>query len=625
MQVYANPLGLECVVNAPRPGEFDPTVFHADFPSGQLYGLDVEGTYMDKRLRHFHPGFRVRTVQFATTGYAWVLDLDDPTQRAAAAGLLADPTVRFASHSSMDVLSVWRTFGLDISERNVDTLVLGKMAAPDVELGGADLKSLAGRYGMPQLPAADKALEEHMKVLWAAHARRMRTDAKTAGQPTTGLPTAAWGPEGKAWAWGNIATDDPLYTQYAGLDAIVARRLVELLIPATGAPRPLIEAEMWLAGAAARLQMRGMLVDQVLLGELHANAKKHTTAADTAVRELTGLGSSQNVKLVEWLGGQGVDWSRGTMTKTGNPSLAGDALPDLLTKQPGLTQQGRAAVTAMAEVQQHADMLTKLEGVFLALDSGGLIHPALNTLEAVTARMSSSGPNMQNFSAQTRGVFVARPGHVLISCDFDQVELRVVAGLAEEPVMITAIKRGDDLHQLTADGIGQPRKVGKMTNFLVVYGGGAGKLAAAAGIPLEQAQEVLTRFWSTYSRIKGYNDALKYERHELRTFSHRRIPVAIDSRDGSPKVYANLNYMIQSSARDLLVRAWWRFDREYGLGSWVWMAIHDEIVLEVPVDQVERAVAAIQDCMTMDFMGVPITATAEVLTDEDGVSRWRKG
>lgn len=622
MQTYSDPPGMECVIYAPDPDDFVPAAFHADFPAGGLYGLDVEGTYMED-LKQWDPDFRVRTCQFATEGYAWVLDLEDPAQYAAAAELLADETTRFASHSAMDVLSCWVTFGIDISRRNVDTLILGKMAAPEIKLGGADLKSLAVRYGMKTLHALDKALEEHMKDLWKAHTQRLRAEAKAAGKPTKGLPTAAWGTAGKRWAWANIPTRDPMYTTYAGLDAIVARRLVDQLIPDTGAPADLIKVELWLAGAANRLQMRGMKVDRQRVEEWHAAAAEATQQADAAVRDVCGLGSGQNVAMVAWITDR-MPWGDLPVTDKGSPSLAGDAW-DLIAARPDCPADVSALCVAMKVVQEHANMLKKMEGVLAGLDADDVIRPALNTLEAVTARMSSSGPNMQNFSGDTRGVFVAREGYALISCDFDQVELRVVAGLAEEPVMIQAILDGADLHQITADLIGQPRKVGKMTNFLVVYGGGAGKLAKSAGIAFELAQSVLTRFWESYRRIWGYNQALKELRHELRTFSWRRIPVPRDDRTGEPKSYANLNYMIQSSARDLLVRAWWRLDQEYGMGDWVWMAIHDEMVLEVPLDQVPRALAAIQDCMTMDFFGVPITATAEVLMDADGVSRWRKG
>lgn len=623
MNVYENPYGLECVVNAPRPGQFDPEVFTADFPPGQLYGLDTESTALDKTLRQFHPDFRMRTIQFATMGYAWVLDLTDPEQRAAAHALLADPTVRFASHSSADVLSVWREFGVDIAERNMDTLILGKMAAPNVKLGGADLKSLAGRFGMAALQRADKALEDRMKELWKEKATADRAAAKARGEKTTGMPSAAWGPIGRTWAWGNIPADDPVYTQYAGMDAIVARRLVEILIQATGCPASLVRLEMWLAAQAVRLQVRGMAVDQALVEEWHASAAEATAVAGSKVERITGLGYAQNVRMVEWITAR-MPWGDLPVTDKGSPSLAGDAW-DQIRARPDCPASVRELADAMAVVQDNANMMTKMEGVLKGLDPYGVIHTSLNTLEAVTARMSSSGPNMQNFSKDTRGVFVARPGHVLISCDFDQVELRVCAALAQEDVMIQAILDGVDLHQTTADLIGQPRPVGKMTNFLVVYGGGAGKLARSAGIPLELAQEVLARFWSSYPRIKSYNDALKFHRHEIRTHTMRRIPVAVDDRTGEPKVYANLNYMIQSTARDLVVESWWKFANVHGMGDWVWMPIHDEIVLEVPEARVADAIAAVQDSMRMDFFGVPITATAEILMDEDGRSRWKKG
>jgi DNA polymerase I len=623
LNTYA-PEGLECVIHAPRAGTFDPVAFAEDFPPGDLYGLDTESTILDKHLRQFHPDFRARLIQFATKGYAWVLDLTDPTQYAAAHALLADPTVRFASHSATDVVTVWAAFGVDIADRNVDTLVLGKMAAPNVKLGGADLKTLAGRYGMGALQAADKALEEHMKELWKAHATHNRQQAKANGQKTTGMPTAAWGPAGKAWAWAHIPADDPLYTQYAGLDAIVARRLVDILIPATGAPEGLVRMETWLAGQAAKLQIRGMAVDRDLAATWRASAVAATEDADARVREVTGgLGASQNVALTKWIT-ERMPWGDLPITDKGAPSLAGNALDQILAR-PDCPADVASAVSSMKVVQDHSNMATKMEGVLNGLDPHGIIHTSLNTLEAVTARMSSSGPNMQNFAADTRGVFVARPRHVLMTCDFDQVELRVAAGLAGEDVMIQAILEGKDLHSTTAELIGVDRKIGKMTNFLIVFGGGANALSAQAGIPLDLAQTTVRGFWEAYPRIRAYNASLKEVRTEIRTYTQRRIPVAIDDRTGEPKTYANLNYMIQSSARDLIVSAWWKFAQVHGMGDWVWMPIHDELVLEVPEDRVAEAMEAVQDSMRMEFFGVPITATAEVLRDAEGVSRWAKG
>lgn len=616
------PAGLECVVYAPPAGDFNPRTFSEDFPSGGLYGLDTESTYMDKALRQFHPDFRVRTAQFATKSYAWVLDLTDPAQRDSAYAVLTDPTVRFASHSSADVLSVWQEFGVDIAERNIDTLILGKMAAPEVKLGGADLKTLAGRYGMGTLQDAEKALETRMKELWKEYATGRRAAAKAAGLKVTGMPTAAWGPAGKAWAWANIPADDPAYAMYAGLDAIVARRLVDLLIPATGAPEGLIRMEMWLAGQAARLQIRGMAVDRPLAETWRASALNAMEQADAMVRNVTGgLAASQNVALTKWIT-ERMPWGDLPLTDKGSPSLAGTALDQILAR-PDCPGEVEAAVTAMKIVQDHSNMATKMEGVLKGLDPFGIVHTSLNTLEAVTARMSSSGPNMQNFAADTRPVFVARPGYRFVTCDFAQVELRVAAGLSQEEVMIQAILDGKDLHTVTAELINVPRPIGKMANFLIVFGGGGRALASQAGIDLGLAQQTVADWWAAYPRLKEYNAAMKCITTEIRTFSQRRIPVPRDEY-GNPRAYANINYMIQSSARDLIVEAWWRFAQNPGMAEWVWMPIHDEMVLEVPVDRVTDAMEAIQESMHKEFFGVPITATAEVLLDEDGVSRWRK-
>jgi DNA polymerase I len=616
------PEGLECAVHAPSHGAFNPEEFAADFPPANLYGLDVEGTYMDKHLRQFHPDFRVRTVQFATPGYAWVLDLTDPVQRNSAHSLLADYTVRFASHSAMDVIAVHRAFGIDIADRNIDTLILGKMASADVKLGGADLKSLAARYGMPALQKAEKLLEDRMKELWKEHTRALRAAAKAAGEKTTGLPTAAWGPAGKAWAWANIPADDPAYVTYAGMDAIVARWLVDLLVPATGAPEQLVRLEQWLAAQAAKIQIRGMAVDRPLAEMWRASAEAAMEQADAQVAAVSGLFASQNVALTKWMRDQGLEWGDLPQTGKGSPSLAKDALDQILAR-PDCPAEVAEVVTAMKIVQDHSNMATKMAGVLNGLDPFGVIHPSLNTLEAVTARMSSSGPNMQNFSGNTRGVFVARRRHVLITCDFAQVELRVAAGLSQEEVMIQAILDGKDLHLVTAELINVSRDIGKMANFLIVFGGGGRALASQAGIELGLAQQTVADWWAAYPRLQQYNAAMKCITDEIRTFSQRRIPVPRDEY-GNPRAYANINYMIQSSARDLLATAWWKFAQNPGMADWVWMPIHDEFVLEVPEDRVDDALAAIQDSMTMEFFGVPIAAEATVLRDEEGVSRWAK-
>lgn len=620
IRYFTAPLGeSDAVIYAPEQGQFSSADFYADFPSGGLYGLDFETSALTDR-RHWDPAFHGRLVQFATVGYAWVLDLSDPDQWLAAKTLLADPLTWFASHSSMDVLTSRRVMGVDISYRNVDTLVLAKMADPQAKKGQADLKTVAARLGMPQLKAAEEDLERTFKIIWGAHVDAERARRKAAGQPVKGL-TKSFGPEARAYAWNNVPTGNASYLTYAGLDAITARRLVPLLVAECQAPAELIQMEMWLAGAACRLQLRGHRVDVELARELHREAADATGAANAKVLALTGLNASQNVKMLGWLAEHGADLDLLPRTKTDGPSMAGDGLASLLD-HPNLDEEGQAAVLFLMEVQRWADQLTKVGGVLDAMDDNGRTHTSLNTLEATTARMSSSGPNQQNFSAKLRQVYIPEEGHVLISGDFSTVELRVAAGLANEQIMIDAILRGDDLHQLTADRLGVTRPIGKRTNFLSAYGGGGKALHEQTGVPLDEAYQVVRAFWDAYPALDAHNYELKQQTSAVYTISRRRL--AVPTWEGSPKTYANMNTEIQSSARDLLVDAWWRLAVEHGKDQWVWMPIHDELVIQVPVEQAQEALDLLKECMTMVFMGVPIDCQVELLAGDDGVSRWAK-
>lgn len=603
--------GQDVLIFAPEPGSFDHDAFRAVFPAGGLYGLDVEGTMLTD-LGHFDPDFAVRLVQFGTVGYAWVLDVADPDQRAAAVGLLSDPDVRFCSHSPMDVLAVWVAFGVDIVDRNVDTLVLANMAHTD-RLGDRDLKALTAEHIGPELGQAETELHELFRSMWLAAGGK--ANAKASDVDRLG--------------WATVSTSSPEYLVYAGLDAVACRRLAEVLVPLTGAPERLLEVEMWLAAQANRIQIRGLLVDAVALDELSAEVNGHSTRAEARISELTGL-KARSPKLIEWFGRHGAEWDRweklgGALTNKGKPSLAKENVK--LLRQFALGDRAREAAEALIEFRDYQDRVLKTDAVRQYLAPDGRVHATLKTTGATqTARMSSSNPNIQNFSKKdprTRGLFIPSPGRVLISSDFDQVELRVVAALAGERKMIDAIHRGDDLHQLTADAIGKPRPIGKMTNFLIVYGGGGKALSEQAGIPRDEADEAVRRFREAYTAINDLASDMGRFKEEIRTVSGRRLQVGI-APNGTPRSYANINYLVQSSARDLLVEAWYRFAVEFGRAEMVWFPIHDELVLEVPEELVDTVMAEVEECMSFDFLGVPISASASVLRDESGRSRWGK-
>jgi DNA polymerase-1 len=613
---------------APRLGG-EPVTIHtgeAVHPPTELLGLDVESTYLTDKGQ-WDPGFRVRTVQFATKTEAWVFDLTNKAERTMAEACFMDDRVSFCSHTDMDVLAVWAEFGIDISHRNVDTRMLAIQADPDKD-DDRDLKTLATKYGMSELAAADKELYAWMVEEWVAAGNRK--NAKRTAIEENGWNALARRPPGD---WPEV------FTRYAGLDAIACRRLAEILVPQTQAPAKLIEVDQWLHVRATRQRLAGKRIDTEALALLTQEAEVATSVAKGAAMELMDGVNPAGSNFQPWLAEHGVDWETwpGARTDKGNPSLEKDNVK-LLYDYP-LDDTARAVVDQVVEFKKHQDLWNKTRDVNkrLVMHSDGIarIHPLVNPIGATTtARMSSSGPNVQNFSKKDprmRGLFLPEPGYTFVSADFAQIELRVVAALAREDKMIDVIKAGGDLHDLTRDllaerGVTISRDVAKMTNFLIVYGGGAKALHDQSGIPMDVAMEVIRAFREQYTDITRYAQYMGMETDAIRTISGRRLPVTrvkgSGERAGEIRSYANVNYAVQSAAREVLVDAWIRLEDGHSRPGIVWLPVHDELVLQVPDDEVDAVIADVEESMTMDFQGVPVIADAVVLLDRDGVSRW---
>jgi DNA polymerase-1 len=608
------------------------TIHHGEatnMPVVGFFGLDVESTYLTDRIQ-FDENFRVRLVQFGTEDEAWVLDLLSERQAQRARVVLESNTTSFCSHTNMDVLAVWSSLGIDISHRNVDTRMLAIEAYPD-KGADRDLKTLATMHGMPELAEADAELYEWMRDAWIIDGGK-KNAAKNAIEE---------------FGWNELAKADPqhwpeVFVRYAGLDAIACRRLAPILTPLTQAPAEVIRADHWCQVRTNRQQMAGKRIDMDALSDLHVEATSVTGEAKSKAMDLTGGVNINGPKIQPWLAEHGVDWDQweGAFTDKGAPSLAKENVR-LLYDFP-LDDIAKAVVDEMLVFKGHLDLLNKTNDLSkrVVLHSDGIyrIHPQVNPIGATTtARMSSSGPNVQNFSKKDprmRGLFLPEPGYTFVTIDFAQIELRVVAALARETKMIDVILAGGDLHQLTVDllaeyGIEIVRDTGKMSNFLIVYGGGGKALHEQSGIPLDLAYDVVRMQRQAYPDITAFSQHMALETEAIRTVSKRRLPVTRvggkGDRAGEIRSYANVNYAVQSAARELLVDAWMRLEEGHNRPGIVWLPVHDELVLQVPDDEVEAVIADAEDSMRFEFRGVPIEADAVVLRDREGVSRWMTG
>jgi DNA polymerase I len=282
--------------------------------------------------------------------------------------------------------------------------------------------------------------------------------------------------------------------------------------------------------------------------------------------------------------------------------------------------------------------LMKLKGTYLdALPQlvnpeTGRVHTCFNQAVAATGRLSSSDPNLQNIPIRTelgreiRRAFVAEPGYVLISADYSQIELRVLAHLAEEETLIEAFRRGDDIHDQTAakvfgkDSVIDPhmqRSTAKMINYALLYGKTAFTLARDIGVTPQVAQEIIDAYFAGFPRVREYIDRTLQEARGsgvVKTmFGRRRLVPELASRDFQRRASAEreaINMPIQGTAADIMKRAMLRVhaalagDRD----SRMILTVHDELLFEVPRERAGDVAALVRERMeSAAELAVPLT------------------
>jgi len=244
----------------------------------------------------------------------------------------------------------------------------------------------------------------------------------------------------------------------------------------------------------------------------------------------------------------------------------------------------------------------------------GRIHTSYNQTVTATGRLSSSNPNLQNIPIRTeegreiRKGFIADTGHLLLSADYSQIELRVFAHYSEDPVLLQAFERGEDIHTRTAAEVfgvdprmvaPEMRRMAKMINFGIIYGMGPIKLAKELGISKKVAQGYLDNYYERYKGVKDFKEKIlsRARQHGYVTtlFKRRRYLPNINSDNGNLKSEAEraaINTPIQGTAADLIKMAMLNIAerlRREGLRTKMLLQVHDELVFEVPEEELDNA------------------------------------
>lgn len=615
-----------------------------------IFGLDVESTAIEDN-EPFDPSIQMRLIQFGNHREAWVLDPHSKWRRAIVEFLNREDR-RFVSHNAaFDSTRVGFEFGIWLGQRSIDTLPMASLLWPG-NTRRKGLKPLSDWYIDKGLSTSSKELSAHMVDLYYGQRARL-PKTFVPGESTCRKPKSKGQPEkcqnpsfkdslcGYCWdhylarkpnkdteqyGWRVISLTDPIFTKYAGLDAIYVRRLLNILNAELKRHRmsALSRTEQRVKRIMTATSVRGHRIDTVWLEPVLEEVADEYDAAETAWRTITGDINPRGPAKADWLVKRGLKFTARS-PKTGAPTLDKEHLPELLRfKQP---PEIVPALEALEEMSRHANLLTNLRIIASQAEKyGGFAHPQMNTLQAHTGRMSVTGPAMQTFSKKgakgekLRGCFIARDGFVFVGADYDSQEIRIAAALSGDPMLNKIVAEDLNQHILTAQSLFEDwidkehnpdeYAAAKVLDFAQQYGAGPRKIALQLGVSVAEAKEMWLAWRNTYAGLVAWTDRMGAKPSVRNPFG-RVIPA------DPMRKYANGNYIIQSTGRDVLGQAILRLE-DAGWGEAIWLPIHDELVLEVPEDRAEEAAAALTEHMTTTVKGIVIPAEGEVIGP-----RWR--
>jgi DNA polymerase-1 len=391
--------------------------------------------------------------------------------------------------------------------------------------------------------------------------------------------------------------------------------------------------EMPTSRVLARIERHGVLIDAALLARQSQELAERMVALEQEAYAIAGqpfnLGSPKQIGEVLF-GKLGLPVKK--KTASGAPSTDEEVLQELAADYP-----------LPARILEHRG-LAKLKGTYtdklplMIHPVTGRVHTNYAQAVAVTGRLASNDPNLQNIPIRTpegrriREAFVAPPGHVLMSADYSQIELRIMAHISEDPGLLRAFAEGLDVHRATASEVfgvpleqvgSEQRRYAKVINFGLIYGMGAFGLASNLGIEQKAAKDYIDRYFQRFAGVRRYMDQTRVqakERGYVETVFGRRLWLPeINSGNGPRRAGAErqaINAPMQGTAADLIKLAMIAVQQaldEEGRATRMIMQVHDELVLEVPEAELDWAREAIPRLMAgVAQLKVPLLAEVGV-------------
>lgn len=397
----------------------------------------------------------------------------------------------------------------------------------------------------------------------------------------------------------------------------------------TGKPKDVYEMiEKPLQLVLADMECKGITIDSALLRAQSSTLARQLEALENRVREvaenpLMNLNSRDQVAELLY---DKLRLQSGKKTTTGKQSTAVGSLEPLRDKHP-----------VVAMILDYRE-LSKLKSTYLdplpklVNSKTGRLHTTFQQTIAATGRLSSINPNLQNIPVRTelgreiRKAFIAPPGHTLLVADYSQIELRVLAHIADDPALIEAFQRGEDIHARTAARVFnvdintvQPdmRRVAKIINFGVLYGMSAHRLTNELSIGYDEAEAFIKNYFAGYPRVRHYIDSTlescRKTGYVETLLGRRRMISDINSANRNAREYAErmaYNMPIQGTAADIMKLAMLHLHSKLkAFGAHLLLQVHDELIVEAPQDKAEDVSKVIHETMEQAYeLKVPLVA-----------------
>lgn len=558
----------------------------------EVLGADTETTGLSAERD------RIRLMQFGDEEAGWAIPWED--WRGMVKEVFDGYTGEYVLHNSkFDVRMICNDFKMSVAQwpwhRTHDTMGMAHIIDSQRPKG---LKQLAAKYVDARAVQGEQALHNGMR------------DNK--------------------WTWATVPVDYPPYWQYGALDPVLTVYMFHHFKDEVFKHRELYDLEMSAVRVTAKMEENGIRIDRPYTIGLTNKLMQYAEEARSYLKAQYGISNPTAMQLIKFFTEAGVPLPEKS-TPSGRQAMDAEVMD-------AIDHPVAVMVQAIKRCEKFSH--TYLDNFLKMADDNDYLHPSIHPMAARTSRMSITEPALQTLPARQgdiiRNAFIPSPGHALISCDYDQIEARLMAHFSQDTGLIAAFNSGTDFFCAIASTTYGYEVTKQMTERdlikRVVYGKAYGaspeKMAIAGGVPLLQMRAANAGFDKNFPGMKELQNAIIAQgRMRARESADGRgyvvTPYGRVLRCDPGKEYTLINYLIQCHAAEILKHKIGQLDAVLPNEAKLVLPVHDEVIADVPVQMAPELKVLIETTMRDENYLVPITASAEILTETWG-TKYRK-